>query len=512
MGFTLDDHSTETIDYSHVKRVAILGAGVAGLQTAAELKKVGITDITIFEKADDVGGVWRENYADFGLQVPRSLYEFPGFPWPEDLRSELFPKGPAVAEYIKRFARARDLVRLIKFETHVVCVHPIGDNGRRGWRVYFAPSHAVARGGAAGATTRSDEFDYVVVSTGMYSAAPHLPLSGTGAEDFGGEIVHSSAFVDASACAGKRVVVVGGGKSAVDCAVAASKAGAAATTLLYRHAHWPVPRYLANVVPFAYGTYSRFGHATLPAHYDHGAVGAWLHAVCAPLKWLWWRVVELLFRVQFGLRGELVPETPLELDVFTGGQILTYELRDRLRRGAVAAAKGAIARYTPRGVRLASGDELEADVVVYGTGFAKDYGVLDARSRAALPLARDGLYLYRNMLAPRVPDLAFVGAEVSTFNNILTHGLQARWLARVLAGELALPSASRMEAAIEREQAWKRTWMPRSSARASILQLHMPKYHDALCKDMGEPHLRKSNPLAELFMPYTAADYAGLFK
>ena len=97
MGFTLDDHSTETIDYSHVKRVAILGAGVAGLQTAAELKKVGITDITIFEKADDVGGVWRENYADFGLQVPRSLYEFPGFPWPAD--AELFPSETVVARF-----------------------------------------------------------------------------------------------------------------------------------------------------------------------------------------------------------------------------------------------------------------------------------------------------------------------------------------------------------------------------------------------------------------------------
>merc|ERR1712146_525246 len=63
----------------------------------------------------------------------------------------------------------------------------------------------------------------------------------------------------------------------------------------------------------------------------------------------------------------------------------------------------------------------------------------------------------------------------------------------------------------EREQAWKRTWMPPTSARAAIFQLHMPKYHDQLCKDMRVPHQRKGNPLAEVLMPYNARDYAELF-
>ena len=90
--------------------------------------------------------------------------------------------------------------------------------------------------------------------------------------------------------------------------------------------------------------------------------------------------------------------------------------------------------------------------------------------------------------------------------------MQAKWLQQVLSGAIELPTPARMEGAIEREQAWKRTWMPPTSARASIFQLHMPKYHDSICKDIGVPHRRKGNPLAELFMPYTAADYATLFK
>ena len=101
---------------------------------------------------------------------------------------------------------------------------------------------------------------------------------------------------------------------------------------------------------------------------------------------------------------------------------------------------------------------------------------------------------------------------MSTFNNILTHSLQAQWLKRVLSGELKLPTAGLMDKAIEKEQAWKRTWMPGTSARASIWQLHMMKYHDMLCKDMQVPHKRKGNPLSELFMPYQANDYAEIFK
>ena len=61
-------------------------------------------------------------------------------------------------------------------------------------------------------------------------------------------------------------------------------------------------------------------------------------------------------------------------------------------------------------------------------------------------------------------------------------------------------------------QAWKRTWMPFTPARAALFQLHMPKYHDQLVKDRGEPHLRKGrNKLAEIFQPYCAADYKDLF-
>merc|ERR1712190_677058 len=122
-------------------------------------------------------------------------------------------------------------------------------------------------------------------------------------------------------------------------------------------------------------------------------------------------------------------------------------------------------------------------------------------------------WLYRNMFPTRVANLCFIGAEVSTFNNILTQGLQALWLQRVLTGQVSLPLPDMRDGDIENQKKWKRSWMPAKGDRAAILQLHKMKYHDQLCKDMGVNHKRKGcNKFAECFAPYYAADYAGLFE
>ena len=121
---------------------------------------------------------------------------------------------------------------------------------------------------------------------------------------------------------------------------------------------------------------------------------------------------------------------------------------------------------------------------------------------------------------------------------MLTHGLQAAWLSKLLTGAMALPPPREMQKAVEAEMHWKRTWMPSTSARAAIQQvrpsrsewealpqlpcaadgllshlgqLHMPKYHDRLLADMGEAVCRKSNPLFEMLVPYNARDYRALF-
>ena len=96
----------------------------------------------------------------------------------------------------------------------------------------------------------------------------------------------------------------------------------------------------------------------------------------------------------------------------------------QVAQGAVAWKVGAVERYTPTGVTLASAEVLAADVVIYGTGFAKDYSVFDAGTRARLNVERDGLHLYRHTVPTGVANLAFVGSELATVMNITTYGLQ----------------------------------------------------------------------------------------
>jgi dimethylaniline monooxygenase (N-oxide forming) len=481
-----------------VKRVAVIGGGVAGLQTARALSRRG-KEVVIFEKSDNVGGVWKANYDAFGLQVPKELYEFPEFPYPAGTAWEKFPPGPQVQQYIESYCEQFGLKSMIRFNTGVSKVE-LGSGGN-GWNVFA---------GGKDETPKEEHFDFVVIATGMYGWPPHIPRV-RGRADFEGDVYHSANFFDAKVCQGKNVVVIGGGKSAVDNAVSGARHGIS-SALVYRTAHWPVPRHLLNLVPFKWGTYSRFGHFMLPTHFDVSSVAWYFHSVLAPLKWTWWRIVELMFRVQFRLSGDMVPNTPIEIDVFSGGQILNYNFRDMLKDGKVKAIKGSIERLHPKHVELQDGTKLPCDVLVFGTGFAKSYDLFDRLVQNKLNIEQDGIFMHRNIIPPNVSNLAFVGSEVSTFNNILTHGLQAEWLARVLDNKIELPERRRMLARIEKMQAWKRTWMPATSARAAILQLHMLKYHDRLIKDMGENHLRKgANKLAEAFAPYSAADYRGVF-
>ncbi len=150
--------------------------------------------------------------------------------------------------------------------------------------------------------------------------------------------------------------------------------------------------------------------------------------------------------------------------------------------------------------------------MVLATGWRSEYGFLPERVRDRINFEDDGFYLYRHMLHPDVPDLAFIGST-ATICSILTYSLQARWLGELIAGHHQLPDRDAMLREIEDMKAWKRSWMPASHARGARLILHMLHYHDELLKDFGANPLRKTGPLAplkELIEPYEPKDYRAI--
>jgi hypothetical protein len=226
--------------------------------------------------------------------------------------------------------------------------------------------------------------------------------------------------------------------------------------------------------------------------------------------------VELLLRVQFRLDTKisrdqtLLPKQPVEIDCFGESTMVPRpEFIDLIRSGRIVAHRTEVDRFTEKGLLLRDGDEIAADCVVFGTGWKSDYGFLSQEILDVLGQDDDGFYLFRHMLHPDLPNLAFLG-RASTFLSIVTYSLQARWLAEAIAGRVALPDREAMLAEIALMQRWKRSWMPFSSARSARVLLHMANYHDELLRDFGANPFRKQGtfaPLKELIAPYQSSDY-----
>jgi len=480
--------------------VGVVGGGIAGLQTIAAFKAKGY-EVTAFDKAPAVGGLWRTNYLGYGVQVPKEYFEFSDYPSPAP--SGKFVDGASTQEYILDYAKHFKLDEHVQTGTTVEKVEP--KDG--GWQF----------------TTKKDgveqthQFDFCVVSQGMYSTANRFIPDVGSKEEFKGEAMHSTDFQQPEQVAGKNVVVVGGGKSAMDCAIAASNSGAKRVTLVSRNAHWPTPRKIAGLIPFQYVFLSRFGTALVVGH--KGALPGtpnpmplW-HSLGWPLMAAAFKAVEVIFAAQFNmLRG---PTSPLGksdvLENFYGyAHVLDTTFQNKVKEGAIRWHIGNPERYTASGLQ-ASGEELEADVVVFATGYGKDYSVFTDEVRGKLDLQTDGHWLYRHTLPTAVPNLAFVGSELATISNISSYGIQAAWVAKMWAGEIPTPAAKEMEEEITANKAWKRKWMPLTTSRASLVLLHQTHFHDMLLKDMGLPHRRKgANVFAEFFAPYAPADYKGV--
>jgi cation diffusion facilitator CzcD-associated flavoprotein CzcO len=358
------------------RRVAVVGAGVAGLQAVRALKARGL-DVTAFEGASKVGGLWKANYANFGVQVPKQLYEFQDFPMTSVAWGD-YATGEQVQTYIESYADAFGLRDFIQFNTKVTRAQQIGD-GR--WKIHIETKE--------GATDIID-FDYLVMATGLYSGINKYTPSIPGQQVFPGEIIHSCDFHDASVAKDKRVVVIGGGKSAVDCAIEASRAGASSVTLLQRTAYWPTPRKIAGIIPFQYIFLSRFGTALVSAHrgtFPGGsgkAVNFFRNSIIGPaLMRPVFALVEELFAFQFGLRGDLRPKQDVVSSFYEVGLVLNSDLYDAREAGRVNVCLGEIEQYRSDGtLRLKDNSVLEADLVVSATGFNQDYSIfLDDATR-----------------------------------------------------------------------------------------------------------------------------------
>ncbi|CAE8626880.1 unnamed protein product, partial [Polarella glacialis] len=239
-------HPAASNEFAHVKSVGVIGAGVAGLQMARACLAHGLK-VTVFDKAPKVGGLWQSNYHSYGVQVPKEFYEFPDFPSP--LAAGDYPTGAQTQAYIESYAQEFKLLPHIKLKHSVVALEQRA-KGQKGF-VFIYKTETGA--------DQAEEFDFAVVASGMYSQVRNMPDWAASKGGFGGDVIHSSQYLEQATAKGKKVLVIGCGKSAIDIVVSVSEVSKEPPTLLFRNAHWCTPRLIAGFIPFQYVFLSRFG-------------------------------------------------------------------------------------------------------------------------------------------------------------------------------------------------------------------------------------------------------------
>jgi len=468
-------------------RIGVIGAGIAGLVTAKVLRDDGF-DVIVFEKESAIGGVWVESRTYPGLRTnnSRDTYAFSDHPY--DRSADVFPTAAQVRAYLASYVARFELGPLIRLSTEVVRVSRQGDR--------FAVETCDPAGLSAVVC------DFVVVCAGTFSE-PEVPAI-DGVERFDGTVVHSSQATDHALFAGRRVVVVGAGKSALDCAAWAGS-HAQACTLVFRKPHWMMPRYFPGGVPADRLSMSRSTEAFFRYHRPSLSERL-LHGPGRPLTEVVWRVVSALFRLLLRMPAAMVPDEPMPAGIENLG--LSKEFYDMARRGQLILRRDSIAAFLggPE-ILLASGDQIAADVVIFATGWRQPLSFLAAELQAAV--VADGRFqLYRHILPPTEPRLGFVGYASSVACQ-LTSEISAHWLSQSFRGELALPAVDEMQAEVRHVHAWLQEVMP---ARPQGYQLgpYLVHHIDDLMADMGLPTRRTGNFVSEYLGRLSPARYREL--
>jgi dimethylaniline monooxygenase (N-oxide forming) len=480
------------------KNVCVIGAGVAGL-TAAKTFAARGHQVTILERSGDLGGVWEpaRSYPDVQTQSPKDLYRFTDKPMPESYPE--WPKGPQVHAYLADYAREHSLMQRMRLNTNVLGMIR-RSSGLPGWALEIRnPDGSVSH----------EEFDFVAICTGQFNE--RQTISHPGDEAFkaaGGVILHSAQYTDPAIVKGKKVVVLGGSKSATDIAVHAINAGAGEVTLVYREPVWRIPYFIGGLINFKRILYIR-AQEEMFRSWGIGALSRLAHAIAKPFVWANWRGLESMLKMQLKLKKcDMVPDKPIEDGVNCSVPIATPDFFPMVADGRIKAIRGSFDRYDGKTIVMTGGERVAADVAILAIGFKLGVPFLPEDYRKKL-VESDGQYrLYRLIANPDLPDMGFVGFN-SSFCTVLCAEMAANWLVRYSDGQLAnQPTANEMSENIEMMLHFKRVERPAAGVYGGlcVAPYHF-KHFDELLADMGAK-IRRRGALSEKFTPPDADAYA----
>lgn len=375
--------------------VAIIGAGFGGLGMAMTLQRAGFAEFTVFERADDLGGVWRDNtYPGAACDVPSPLYSYSfatNATWPRR-----YSEQPDILSYLRRTAEEHGVLDRVRFGAEVVSAE--FDPGTRRWRIMLAGGEVA-------------EADVLIPAVGQLSrpAMPDIP----GMETFAGKAFHSAQWDHDVDLAGKRIAVIGTGASAIQF-VPRIQPDAGRMTIFQRSAPY--------VIPKPDRQYRRWHHwmfRALPFTRKLGRAGVFTTGefltMCLTSAQPLGRLVRGLYRWQ--LRRQVPDErlrARLEPDYRIGCKRLLFsnDWYPAISQSNVDVVTEKILEICPTGVRTESGVH-EADVLIYGTGFKATEFLAPMRvtglgGRELSAEWADGAHAYLGISVPGFPNMFLV--------------------------------------------------------------------------------------------------------
>ncbi|HEX5708987.1 MAG TPA: NAD(P)/FAD-dependent oxidoreductase [Pyrinomonadaceae bacterium] len=371
--------------------VAIIGTGFGGLGAAIRLKQQGVEDFVIFERAGDVGGVWRDNsYPGCACDVESHLYSFSFAPNPEWTHS--FSRQPEIWDYLRACARDYGILPHIRFRHEVR--EAAWDERARVWRIETSQGTFAASVLVAAAGSLSD---------------PSMP-SLRGLENFKGRAFHSARWDHTFDLAGRRVAVIGTGASAIQF-VPAIQPTVSKLYVFQRTAPWIVPR---RDRPLREGERRMFRRFPAAQRAQRAAVYGLRELFGYAFRHPW--AMKYFERLAMRHLERSVPDPALRArlkpDYTIGCKriLISNDYLPALTRPNVELVTDAIAEVREHSIVTADGAEREVDAIIFGTGFR----VTD------LPFAkhvrgRDGRTLAETWAgSPR----AHVGTTVAGFPNL----------------------------------------------------------------------------------------------
>ena len=390
-------------------RVCVIGAGSSGIATAKILNERGI-DFDCFELSDRVGGNWvwgntnglSASYTSLHINTSRKRMEFSDFPMPEHLPE--FARHDQIAKYFDDYVDHFGFRDRITFGVGVDHVEPLDEDG---FDVTLT-------------TGETRHYDAVCVANGHHWDPRWPEPAFPGSDTFEGEQIHSHEYIDESQLQGKRVVVVGMGNSAMDIAVDAS---------YHSEATWLSARSGVHVIPkYVFGrAYDQFaGHERVPG-------------------WLRWPIARTLFKASTGPMEKYgLPEPDHKFA--QAHPTMSSRILDRLAHGAITP-KPNIARLDGNEVEFTDGTRVEADLVIYCTGYRISFPFFD---KGFLDAGTDNrIELYRRLFHPDVTGLYFIGLVQPLGAIMPIAERQSELVADHLQGSYALPSRQQMSAEID---------------------------------------------------------------